>query len=119
MSLSGLAWSRQGRHCASRPRSMRPERSSTFRCFETAGRLISKGSASLRTEVSPEARRARIARLVGSARAAKVALRRSGDMFLAGPYLTYRLNTSLRLVKRGQAAGLDKQSISTILFIYE
>src|SRR5258705_1141568 len=35
------------------------------------------------------------------------------------PYLTLRLNTSLRLVKQGQAAGLDKQSVSTILFIYE
>src|SRR5882757_6807208 len=108
MSLSGLAWRRQGRHCASRPRSIKPARSSTFRCFETAGRLMSKGSASFRTEVSPEARRARIARRVGSARAAKVALRRSDDTFLL-LYLTYRLNTVRRLVKRGLAAGLDKQ----------
>jgi hypothetical protein len=40
-------------------------------------------------------------------------------MFLIAPYLTNRLNTNRRLVKRWQAAGLDKQSVSTILFIYE
>jgi hypothetical protein len=34
-------------------RAMRPARSSTVRCFETAGRLISKGSASPVTDVSP------------------------------------------------------------------
>src|SRR5712664_3288326 len=117
MSLSGLAWSRQGRHCASRPRSIRPARSSTFRCFETAGRLISKGSASFRTEVSPEARRARIARRVGSARAAKVALRRSGDMFLITPYLTYRLNTSRCLVNRGWQQGLTSKA-SALYYSY-
>ena len=75
MSLSGAASRRQGRHCASRPRAMRPARSKTLRCLEMAGRLISKGSASSVTEVSPSARRARIARRVGSARAAKVVLR--------------------------------------------
>src|SRR5713101_4182230 len=80
MSLSGFAWSRHGRHCASRPRAIKPARARTFRCLETAGRLMSKGSASSWTEVSPEASRARIARRVGSARAAKVALRRSGDI---------------------------------------
>src|SRR5713226_1469286 len=79
MSLSGVAWSRQGRHCASRPRSIKPARARTFRCLETAGRLMSKGSASSWTEVSPDASRARIARRVGSARAAKMVLRRSGD----------------------------------------
>ena len=41
--------------------------------MDTAARLISKGAASSVTEVSPEARRARIARRVGSARAANVA----------------------------------------------
>src|SRR5580704_10397287 len=45
-SRSGPASSRQGRHCASRPRLISPARSSTFRCFETAGMLISNGLAS-------------------------------------------------------------------------
>src|SRR6266508_5599815 len=53
---------------------MRPARSSTLRCLETAGKVISKGSASSVTEASPVARRARIARRVGSASAAKVLL---------------------------------------------
>src|SRR5262245_49043500 len=57
---------------------------------------MSKGFAMSSTDDSPEARRARIARLVGSARAAKVALRAS-----AGIYLTNRLNTISRLVKSG------------------
>ena len=39
-----------------------------------AGKVMAKGLASSVTEVSPEASRARIARLVGSARAAKTAL---------------------------------------------
>jgi hypothetical protein len=45
-----------------------------------AGMLISNGSASSVTEASPDVRRARIARRVGSASAAKLVLRRSGDM---------------------------------------
>jgi hypothetical protein len=47
--------------------------------FETAGRLMSNGSASAVTEHSPSARRARMARRVGSASAAKVRLSESGD----------------------------------------
>ena len=39
---------------------------STFRCLETPGRLMSKGSASSVTVASPWASRARIARRVGS-----------------------------------------------------
>ena len=91
------ARSRQGRHCASRPRAIRPARSSTFRCLETAGRLMSNGSASSVTDVSPSASRARIARRVGSARAAKVALRRSG-VIRYKPYKlnNYRLNIASR-----------------------
>ena len=77
---SGAASSRQGRHCASRPRAIRPARSSTLRCLEMAGRLISNGSASSVTDVSPSASRARMARRVGSASAAKVVLRRSVDI---------------------------------------
>ena len=38
--------SRHGRRCASRPRAIRPARSSTFRCLEIAGRVMSKGWAS-------------------------------------------------------------------------
>jgi hypothetical protein len=45
--------------------------------LETAGRLMANGSPSSVTEASPVAKRARIARRVGSARAAKVVLRRS------------------------------------------
>src|SRR5688572_21431773 len=56
---------------------MRPARSSTFRCLEMAGWLISNGSASSVTVASPVASRARMARRVGSARAAKVRSRRS------------------------------------------
>jgi hypothetical protein len=46
-------------------------------CLETAGMLISKGSASSVTEASPRARRARMARRVGSASAEKVELMES------------------------------------------
>ena len=73
---------RQGRHCASRPRVISPARSSTLRCFDTAGMLISNGAASSVTEVSPSASRARIARRVGSASAEKVALRASSGIVM-------------------------------------
>src|SRR5215472_13163565 len=71
MSLSARGSMRHGRHCALRPRAIRPARSSTLRCLETAGRLIAKGLASSVTEVSPKASRARMARRVGSESAAK------------------------------------------------
>src|SRR5690349_9244050 len=106
MPFSGPACSRHGRHCASRPRSIRPAVSSTFRCFETAGRLMSNGAASSLTEVSPEARRARMARRVGSASAAKVALRRSGVMV----YLTDKLNRTGRLVKDPPDLGVPQDA---------
>ena len=57
-------------------RSARPV-SSTFRCREIAGRLMENGSASSVTVASPSASRARIARRVGSASAAKIMLSRS------------------------------------------
>ena len=57
---------------ARRLREIRPARSSTFRCFETAGSVMANGSASSVTEASPVASRARIARRVGSASAANV-----------------------------------------------
>src|SRR5688500_85126 len=71
----GVASSVRGRHCASRPRAMRPARSSTRRCLEMAGPLMSNGAESSLTVAGPVASRARIARRVGSARAAKVVLR--------------------------------------------
>ena len=52
-SFSGSTRSALGRYCASRSRVMRPARSSTFRCRETAGRLISNGEASSLTVVWP------------------------------------------------------------------
>src|SRR5487761_956355 len=58
-------------------RAIDPARSSTFKCLDTAGRLMSNGSASAVTDASPSASRARIARRVGSASAANVVLRRS------------------------------------------
>ena len=71
---AGRARSRHGRHCASRPRVISPARSSTFRCRDTAGRLIANGAASSVTVASPRASRSRIARRVGSDRAANVLL---------------------------------------------
>ncbi len=79
-SLSARGSMRHGRHWAARPRTIRPARSSTLRCLETAGRLMSKGSASSVTETSPSESRARMARRVGSANAAKVVLRRSAGI---------------------------------------
>src|SRR5215831_10420635 len=54
---------------------MRPACSKTLRCFEIAGWEISNGSASSFTVAWPDAKRANIARRVGSASAAKVASR--------------------------------------------
>src|SRR5947209_12876067 len=68
------ASSRHGRHWAFRLCRTSPARCSTFRCLEMPGRLRSNGLASSVTEASPCARRARIARRVGSARAANVTL---------------------------------------------
>src|SRR5690606_30817361 len=66
-----------------------PARSSTFRCLEMAGWLISNGSASSVTVASPSASRARSARRVGSARAAKVRSSRSGV------FITIRFNNTM------------------------
>src|SRR3954469_16800582 len=73
--------SREGRNCALRPRSIRPARSSTRRCLETACTVIGNGRASSLTVASPSARRPRMARRVGSARAAKVASSCSESVF--------------------------------------
>src|SRR4051812_49700340 len=59
---------------------MSPARSRTRRCLETACAVIGKGSASSPTVASPAVSRSRIARRVGSARAAKVAL--SSSVFI-------------------------------------
>src|SRR5690606_10875470 len=59
-----------------------PARSSTLRCFEIAGWLMSNGVASSETEASPSANRARMARRVGSASAANVASRRASGAIM-------------------------------------
>src|SRR5579872_2414651 len=66
-----------------------PACSSTFKCCEIAGWVISKGSASSFTVASPSANRARIARRVGSERAAKEASR--PDIFDISRYLYKQL----------------------------
>src|SRR5271155_5068762 len=86
MSLSPRGSMRHGRHCALRLRAINPARSKTFRCLETAGRLMANGFASSVTEVSPRARRAKMARRVGSASAEKAVL---------SDNLTIRLNNQL------------------------
>src|SRR3954469_6586769 len=73
--------SREGRNWALRPRSIRPARSSTRRCLDTACTVIGKGRASSLTVASPPANRPKMARRVGSARAAKVALSWSDSVF--------------------------------------
>src|SRR6516165_2369405 len=63
---------------------MSPHCSRTLRCLETPGRVMSNGAASSLTVASPVARRARMARLVGSARAANVASSRSSTTVMSG-----------------------------------
>ena len=52
-------------------RAISPHRSSTFRCLVIAGCVRAEAFASSTTPASPTMRRSRIARRVGSARAAK------------------------------------------------
>ena len=68
-----------GRYCAWRPRTTNPACSSTLMCLEIAGSVNANGSASSLTLASPCARRARIARRVVFASAAKVSLSRSSS----------------------------------------
>jgi hypothetical protein len=77
-SRRGALWRRQGLLCASRLRLIKPARSRTLRCFVMEGAVIENGLASSFTHNSPRERRARIARLVGSERAANVELSWSG-----------------------------------------
>src|ERR1700727_169424 len=67
--------SRRGRFVPSTRRTISPASSSTFRCWEIAGCVISNGSANSLTVASPLARRERIARRVGAAKAEKAASR--------------------------------------------
>jgi hypothetical protein len=78
---------------------MSPARSNTLMCLEMAGKLKSNGSASSLTVASPSANRAKIARRVEFAKAAKVWLSLSSSLLLTMilPYLTKRLIN--RLVK--------------------
>ena len=73
-----------GRHCASLPCTTSPACWSTLRCFDTPGSVIANGFASSPTVASPCASRARIARRVGSARAANVVLNGSAAGIRAG-----------------------------------
>ena len=73
-----------------------PARSSTLMCFEIAGSVSSNGSASSFTVASPSARRARIARRVGFASAAKVSLSRSSSIVLLTAFHTFREGKSTR-----------------------
>src|SRR5260370_40762651 len=72
--------------------------SSTFRCRETAGCVISNGSASCITVTSPWLSRARIARRVGSDSARKAAFRVGA---CECSYITYNLYNGYVMVKRG------------------
>src|SRR5690606_9275199 len=63
----------RGRHCASRPRTTSPARSSTLRCSEIEGWVMRNGSATAVTERAPVLSRSRMARRVGSASAPKMA----------------------------------------------
>src|SRR5205814_8731665 len=73
----GLASSAAAGHCPSLPHGTRPARSTSLRCLLTEARLMSKGLAISVADAPPFARRARISRRVGSARAPNVRLRRS------------------------------------------
>src|SRR5580704_16925735 len=66
---------RRGRFAPSTRRAIRPASSRTFRCWEIAGCVMSKGLASSSTVASPFASWARIARRVGSASAEKATSR--------------------------------------------
>ena len=69
------AFNLAGRRCLSISRSINPARSSTFRCLETAGWLISNGAAISFTDAGPSASRDSIDRRVASANAAKTSSR--------------------------------------------
>src|SRR3954453_14850641 len=90
--------SRDGRSWPVRPRSISPACSSTPRCFDTAWSVIGNGRASSLTVASPSARRPRMARRVGSARAAKVALSCSESVFNLG----VEYSTPTRRLRRRQ-----------------
>ncbi len=89
ISARGLASSAHGRYWASRPRTTRPACSSTLMCLEIVGRDMSNGAASSLTVAAPPARRARIARRVVFARAAKVSLRRWSSVSVCVPTQPY------------------------------
>ena len=110
-SLRGSDRRRLGRHCASRPRTMRPAFSSTFRCRETAGMLIGRGAANSVTAASPSERRSTICRRVGSARAAKVRLNRSAFISRSG-YLRLRLNNMREPEMQGRGARMIRAPAS-------
>src|SRR5882672_2023201 len=96
--------SRQGRFVPSARRTISPAPSSTFRWREMAGCVISKGAASSITVASPLARRARIARRVGSAKAEKAASRFEIE------YISNTLYKNRLIVKKKISSLLRRQS---------
>src|ERR1700676_4655630 len=90
--------SRRGRFVPSTRRTISPASSSTFRCWEIAGCVISNGSANSLTVASPLARGARIARRVGSAKEEKEAWRL---------FITYNLYKYSFIVKQNFAPSTE------------
>src|SRR5437762_6464820 len=98
---------------------MRPARSSTRRCLEIAGPLMSNGAESSLTVAGPPVSRARIARRVGSARAANVALSGSESITLSGClelldvdpiHLQHGLHDALRSRRVGQQSAQRRRN---------
>src|SRR5712692_7437273 len=96
---------RRGRFVPSTRRITSPASSSTFRCCEIAGCVTWKGSASSITVASPLARRARMARRVGSAKAEKAASRLCIGHSLYKPRLIVKQNFITFMGNRGEPDG--------------
>src|SRR5579864_6669334 len=84
---------------------MRPARSSTLRCLVIAGCVRVEASASSTTPAWPAARRSRIARRVGSARAAKARLRGS-CIDIASRLYNHKVKCKSRWSEMAREAGL-------------
>src|SRR5215475_2119789 len=89
---------------------MSPAPSSTFRCCEMAGCVIANGFANCVTVASPLARRARMARRVGSARAVKAASRLS---------IRISLYKHILIVKRKNRRALRSRGLELCRRFYE
>ena len=84
---SGAGCSRQGRHCASRPCSTRPACAQHLEVLRDGRQgLVERGGQLRHRRLALAARRARMARRVGSARAANVVLRGSAGIACISSY---------------------------------